>query len=314
MAQQQASETTHEHVRSVINSNATDAESRIDAFETPLKKTSPIGADKLIALDTEDTEKPVYLTLDDINVSVTRTPDALDYALKWDWNCDFPENNFISVIGAELTNTGSNAAGIGHGMAMWGHYTDTSSGNHFGGGVEGKVTGKSGAVSYYGVVGYAQTNVASRSGLTNGFHSQVESYAVDGTTPLAEGITVSYGDVEHVGGALNFTILGEEPVAGKKGIFAYDTGATKYTSISHDGTNGSISTSSGALSLAPANGNYVFVSSGLGLIPLSNNSVTLGADSFAWSGIVTNGQIKIVNPANAAEYTTIDYAGTVTTV
>lgn len=210
---------------------------------------------------------------------------AEDFFKKYEWSTELTSNSFASTFGVVIENTGSNSAGsTGHGAAIWGEAKDVSTSLHWLIGSEGKVTGKGAANQYDGVLAYTRFRGASRTGVTSGMRAKVEITGVDEVTPLAQGIAVSFIDETIIGGALKFTTLAENPLAGKYGIFAYDSGATKYTSISHDGTNGSIATSSGALSLAPASSNYIFTTTNaLGILPLNDGIQAVGTTGFAFA-------------------------------
>lgn len=136
----------------------------------------------------------------------TSTPSSLPsngaFNIYSDVEGSIPTDNIIGGLGGYCKNTGSNANTIGHCIGSWGMFEDTTSGNHFGIGSEGKIIGRSNnANSYYALIGYgmwqgAGTNLST----VYGQYSQTE-ITTDGTTPKYQGTVYGNYIKNPVGGA-----------------------------------------------------------------------------------------------------------------
>ncbi len=120
-------------------------------------------------------------------------------------------------IAGYVKNTGSNIAGAGHLIGVWGHAEDNIAGKHFLIGTEGKVTGHNitDANLYYGMYSYARfigTTMPTLSSIY-GLAIQRET-TTDGTTALNEGFSIGLLIKDAVGSYYNYGISVEDQTGG----------------------------------------------------------------------------------------------------
>lgn len=99
-----------------------------------------------------------------------------------------------------------------------------------------------------------------------------------------------------------FTINTTDSWAGTSGGYAlrsYDSGNTKYVYVSHNGTDGSIGTSSGVLTIAPTSSSVYFVAS---LFGNASNTYQLGSAGTTWKDVFGQNAYTTVSDSNEKEF------------
>lgn len=192
-------------------------------------------------------------------------------------------------------NTTSVVSATKHGIGLFGMFEDTANGALvLGIGAEGYVIGY-GVSSYVGVFGHVlyRNATVNNAAVCAGFMSSCEITLMDGVTPLASGLVASYYAPAIIGGAAatKYSFLGFDQIKAVGEISSFNSANTKRIYLGHDGTNGSVSVSSGALSLIPAAGQGILIGAGVYLAPIVAGGVDLGLGGFEFGNLRLLGDI-----------------------
>jgi hypothetical protein len=209
---------------------------------------------------------------------------------------------------AYLHQTGSATPVAGdHAYAVLGRSTDTASGKVNVGGVEGRVDAKGTALQYNAVTGVANFQGTTFNGQSLTGYSTTMAITTDGTTPLVSGVGVGYFASAIVGGAGKYSFWGKDPCRIDNSITANDTSGTNGAVMSHNGTDGTFSTTAGHMYFSPASG--VVIDNVTFRIPLANGS-GLGSSANRWALSATTGDFSgaVTIPGSGTNVMTITTA------
>jgi hypothetical protein len=242
----------------------------------------------------------------------------------------FAEANYSATPGetafasySRFIHSGSaTPSGGEHLVGSLGRAGDTASGKFTMYGHESRVDAAGSASEYGAALSFANFGGASFAGSLIGHSIRSEVYT-DGTytTPLANGANLGLKINKLVGGSVQRSIVAYDETQIHAPISSWDNTGTFKTSIAHDGDSGTLASSAGHLKLSPASGSYIFQTTGLGLVPLTEG-LALGASGFRWAGAFTtleaNGNlsvqggngVRLYKPDNSAYGTvTVDSSG-----
>lgn len=240
--------------------------------------------------------------------SPTDSPFFFDWAIP-----SFANTATAFTLQGYFKNGTNVSSAVKHGGGVFGYYEDTSTGALvFGIGTEGYALGK-GSSTYAGVVGHGVFVGASYTAtVTSAFMSSVEIFQADGSTPLTSGLAIAYYAPAITGGgaATKFSFLGSDPMKVINTIYSFDSGNAKSISLRHDGSNGYLEVSSGAIIFNAGASGILLI--GAFFAPLTANSCSIGANGFEISDIWQAGRIvkynNILTVSNgvSSELATID--------
>lgn len=218
----------------------------------------------------------------------------------------------FALAGRITLNGSTPVSGGEHGVGIVGEFNDGATNDHYGIGIEGKVNATGTGDTYIGVDGDVSFVGASFTGKTLSAHGITRiSITTDGSTPLAQGTAYGYYCPAITGGSQKYAFFGMENIAqAGKNFVALSSDLTKSVQMTHDGTNGAITTSSGNFNMIGTPGGYAVVSGLSGLVGGANGMAlgiagvtewNLAATQIHASGNVTMALAATVTPPNNSE-------------
>lgn len=237
-----------------------------------------LGINALPSSSTMDPTTPLYLSRTDASGA------GVKLAAHSSYEAAFINTQVGSAGLFDVINTGSATGGSGHLLGVIGRVQDTTSGALPQYGVEGKTVRKGASDNDSAVWGISDYDGSTYTGRQRDvFSGFCEIYNGTIATPVTEGATCIFRAINGTGGdpTQRFALKGDALMKIRTG------GDSTYIQMEHDGTDGKLAITTGALRLyAPSN--YIVLQDGLGFVPLTSGS-SLGINGFRWQGSLSSG-------------------------